>query len=108
MSRRIAVSPSLLSLHLSGNPGLNKLVMSRIQGKLKATYELPLAKQTFKPLIKIYDNRHGGKTAEKKDKVANMRENYLDDVESRSDSLDSESLNNYSQKHKIAPQKIQD
>ena len=52
-------NPSLLSLHLTGNPGLKDPVVEEIQKKLKATYETPISKQTFKPLIRLYDNKHG-------------------------------------------------
>ena len=59
LSKHINQSIALLSVHLSGNPGLKDHVIRKIQGKLKATYEIPMLKQTFKPMIRDYNNKHG-------------------------------------------------
>ena len=78
--------------------------MTRIQGKLKATYELPLPHQTFQPLIRMYDNKHGIATSEEK---KNVQKSILEDLEER-DSLTSGSLYFNSEKHKIEPEKLYD
>jgi len=40
-------SRSLLSIHLSGNPGLSPAFTSKVTQKLGATYETPLNIQSF-------------------------------------------------------------
>ena len=104
LSKTIKVSHCLLSVHLSGNPGVKDHIMQRFEGKLKATYETPLQKQTFKSLLKLYDNKYGLADA---NKGKNMRDSYLDHMEER-DSLSSGSLNFHSEKHKIDPKKLKE
>ena len=59
LSKIIKVSNSLLSIHLSGNPGVKDHIMQKLQGKLKASHETPLVKQTFRQLLRLYDNKFG-------------------------------------------------
>ena len=75
LSKTISRSLSLLSVHLSGNPGLKDHIIRKVQGKLKATYEEPLNKRTFKPLIRMYDNKNGidHKKREKEEQPPNKR-----------------------------------
>ena len=102
-------SVTLLSVHLSGNPGLKDHVIRKIQGKLKATYEAPCLKQTFKPLIRQYNNKHGISDDPKLGgaKVQNRRDSILAGIEER-DSLSSGSLYDYSEKDKEDPVRLKE
>ena len=91
-------------MHLSGNPGLKDHVISKIQGKLKATYEPPIIHQTFKPLIKAFDAKNGG-PKKKGDRYESLgwenskRRSILDDIMEK-ESLSSADLEaDYSDKH---------
>lgn len=105
LTKTIYKSPCLLSVHLSGNPGLKDHIIKRIQGKLKATYETPFLKQTFKPIIRMYNNKNNIKS--EKTEKANMRTTMLEDIEER-DSLSSGSLYYHSEKHRIEPEKLRE
>ena len=91
LSKSINNSMSLLSAHLSGNPGLKDHVIAKITGKLKASYEPPMLKQTFKPLIKLYNNRYGIRppASQTDTPYTNMRDKILEEIEER-DSLSSQ------------------
>ena len=106
LSKTIKVSNSLLSIHLSGNPGVKDHIMQKLQGKLKATHETPLLKKTFRELLRLYDNKFG-KTDSSVDEERNMRETILNGIEER-DSLSSGSLYFHSEKHKIDPGKLKE
>ena len=102
-------NPSLLSLHLTGNPGLKDPVIEEIQKKLKATYETPILKQTFKPLIRLYDNKYGLQaTSQAKPQPNTVRESILKDIEEREQSLSSASLYDYSEKNYIPPERLRE
>ena len=81
--------------------------MQKFSGKLKATYETPLPMQTFRHLLRLFDNKHGLASATNKKIQQNMRESILDDLEER-DSLTSASLYFNSEKHKIEPDKLRE
>ena len=38
------ISPSLLAIHLSGNPGITEAQVKRLAAKINATYESPIEK----------------------------------------------------------------
>ena len=38
------ISPSLLAIHLSGNPGITETQVKRLAAKINATYESPIEK----------------------------------------------------------------
>lgn len=108
LSKTISKSVSLLSVHLSGNPGLKEHVMRKLQGKLKATYEEPLNKRTFKPLIRLFDNKFGvDQSRRMEEEPPNMRDSILNGIEER-DSLSSGSLYYHSEKHRIEPEKLKE
>ena len=108
LSKTINKSTSLLSVHLSGNPGLKDHVIRKVQGKLKATYEEPLNKRTFKPLIRLFDNKFGRDQGDEKEKSPpNMRRSILDGIEER-DSLSSASLYYHSERHNVDPEKLKE
>ena len=107
LSKTINVSHCLLSVHLSGNPGVKDHIMQRFQGKLKATYETPLLKQTFKSLLRLYDNKFGLAGAAREDERTNMRDSILSGDQER-DSLSSGSLYFHSEKHRIDPKKLKE
>jgi len=97
-------------VHLSGNPGLKDHVIRKIQGKLKATYEAPCLKQTFMPLIRQYNNKHGitdDPNLNGGAKEQNRRNSILDGIEER-DSLSSGSLYDYSEKYKEDPARLKE
>jgi hypothetical protein len=110
LSKTIKVSISLLSIHLSGNPGLKDGITRKIQGKLKATYEAPLLKKTFKPLIRMYDMKYGGGVSkpDKQELRKPMRNKILDDIE-EGKSISSMSLHaRYSGRDRIEPAKVKE
>ena len=58
--------------------GLKDEVIRKIQGKLKATYEPALLKNTFKPLVRMYKDKFGkSKELESGNKEVNARASYL-------------------------------
>lgn len=109
ISKMVKASHCLLSLHLSGNPGLKDAVMQRFAGKLMATYETPLLKNSFKQLLQFYNNKLGlpADAVDPADKSKTMRESILNQVAER-DSLNSESLFFHSEQHKLDPQALKE
>ena len=107
--RAISESSSILSAHLSGNPGLKDQVTTEIQDYLKATYEEPILKSTFKPLIRMYDNKHGLKPTSQGMHLPNtVRDSMLTNIKEHEHSVSSGSLYDYSEKHVVHPEKLKE
>ena len=52
LGNAINASPSLLAIHLSGNPGVLDEPVKKLASKIGATYEKAICKQTFNQFLK--------------------------------------------------------